>query len=238
MITLNLTVRGCADKEDIKLKAFYNITDTGCIVCRNLGDKGQANYCMDLLNKKNNLEHNEMVCFCKKDQCNQCKHKDSLGCEKKNHVINYTMFIYTLEIELCHDLEQCNLEIVSNATTNFAGVTTHLGNHNITKFDGNTTVTDSNGDITKGETKAARITTKQGNQTETKAGGSKRTMEPNKLQFAKSSKKPNELQFSIAFLSAIMSIMRFIFERKQYSLVAILELSSNNYFLSYFLLVM
>ena len=67
---LNSTERGCVDQDDIKLKHFYNITDTGCIECRNLRDKGQANYCMDLLNKKNNLEHDEMVCFCKKDQCN------------------------------------------------------------------------------------------------------------------------------------------------------------------------
>ena len=91
-------------------------------------------------------------------------------------------------MELCVDFEQCNHENVSNATKNYDGVTTHLGNPNITELDGNTAVTESNGEIPQGKTNADEAATKQGNQAET-----------------------DSLQFSIALFSTIILILTSIF---------------------------
>ena len=193
----NSAERGCADKDDIKLKFFYNVTDTGCIVCKNLGEDKKEIDCNHFVlgYRPYDLDHNETVCFCKTNKCNQYEFKEELCCEKKNYLFDW----YIFEMELCVDHEQCNPEIVSKATTNAVGVTTHVGSPNRTEFDGTTAVTESNGIITKDETIAGKTTTKQGNPTETETGGSKSTMEPNALQFI------------IAYLSTILSILTSVF---------------------------
>ena len=191
--------RGCADKYYIDLKSFYNITDTGCIVCKNLGRDEKEIDCFEweLGNKPYGLAHNEMFCFCKKDQCNQYEYKDDLRCEKTNYTFNPLNTI--LEMELC-------LEIVVTAATNADVVSTqsgqtptHLDNQNRTEFDGITAITQSHAATTMGETKVDGTTEKQGNQAETETGGSKSTI------------KPNTLQYSIVLFSIIKSILKSIF---------------------------
>lgn len=114
-----------------------------------------------------------MVCFCKNDYCNQYEYKDDLCCKKKNYIFNS----YIFKMELC-------VENVSTATTNSNGVNTHLGNPNITELDGNTAITEANGEISQGETKADGAATKHGNLAETETGGAKSTLKPNSFNFS------------------------------------------------------
>ena len=70
------TEKDCADDDDRDLKDFYDLKDTGCIKCTS-----QLN-CKKLLdNGPGDLKANEMVCFCKTDECNQCRYTGS-GCKK------------------------------------------------------------------------------------------------------------------------------------------------------------
>ena len=195
---LNSAERGCADKDDIALKSLYNLAHTGCIVCRNVIASGEPSDCKrSILNDDpGDLEHNEMICFCKKDQCNQCAYKDDLGCEK------FTLsFEEPTEVEICHKLdkiEHCKPKIGSNTTTNADEVTTHLGNQNKTEFHGNTVTTESNVDNTKSDTNVDGDTTKQGGQNETDAGGAITTMKANAVQFS--------FAFSLSISSTLISI--------------------------------
>ena len=154
--------RRCEESSDLEFKKFYNITDTGCILC------GSSFGCQ-AKNKTIDLKDEELVCFCNTDKCNSyCRKNESCKTLETDFEPRDSI------MERCDPRQVCGLKIDQTPISTSEGTRISDANNGETVTHGNEGATKNNENGGKTSTDGDEGTiVVDGDEETTAAGGSK-----------------------------------------------------------------